>query len=106
MAVETGDEPWHPVRSIYLALPEERVQEHVTSRSTGLADAAFVSEAGLLIAEADDGGEIAMAIQPIEAEKTALHLSTTIADPEARVALARKLLRLRNDLEGLCGRGS
>ena len=106
MAAETGAQPWYPVRSIYLSLFEEVVQEHVTSRPTGLADAAFVLEAGLLIAEAGDDSEIALAIQPIGAGKTALHLSTTTADPDARVMQARKMLRLRNDLERLCGRGS
>ena len=106
MAAETGGQAWYPVRSIYLALSDEVVQEHVTSRPTGLADAAFVLEAGLLIAKADDDSEIALAIQPVEAGKTALHLSTTAADPGARVMQARKMLRLRNDLERLCGRGS
>lgn len=98
---ETGEKPWYPVRSIYLALSVEVVREHVTSRPTGFADAPFVIEAGLLIAQAGDGHEMALAIQPVETRKTALHLSTTVADPEARVALAKWLLRLRNDLERL-----
>jgi nitrite reductase/ring-hydroxylating ferredoxin subunit len=106
MAAYVEDQPWYPVRSIFLALSEEVVREQVTSSSTGLSDAAFAVEAGLMIAKAGNGGEVALAIQPIETEKTALHLSTTMADPEARVSLARKLLRLRNDLERLCRRRS
>jgi nitrite reductase/ring-hydroxylating ferredoxin subunit len=101
MAAKAGDKSWYPVRSIYLAMPEEIVRDHVMTRPTGLADTAFVSEAGLLIAEAGNGDEMALAIQPVEDEKTGLHLSTTVADPEARLMLAKKLLRLRNDLEHL-----
>ena len=70
---------------------------------TGLTESSFASEASLLVAEVAEGDEIALAIQPIDSEKTALHLSTTIADPEARLKLAKKLLRLRTDLESLGG---
>ncbi len=105
MDVEADNIAWYPVRSIYLALSEETVREHVASQPTGLTDAAFVSENELLIAEAEDGDEIVLAIQPVEAGKTGLHLSTTTADPETRVRQARKMLRLRNDLERLCERG-
>ncbi|MEM8948223.1 MAG: Rieske (2Fe-2S) protein [Pseudomonadota bacterium] len=103
MAETADDRSWFAVRSIFLDLSEKAVRERVTSAPTGLADAAFTDAAGLLVAKVADGDEIALAIQPIEAEKTALHLSTTIADPEARMNLARRLLRLRQDLESLGG---
>lgn len=101
MTAETGGGPWYPVRSIYLAISKEVVRDHVMARTTDLTDTAFTPEAGLLIARAGNGDEMALAIQPAEAEKTALHLSTTVRDPKARVMLAKKLLRLRNDLERL-----
>ena len=95
MAAEVGDRLWYPVRSIFLAVPEAIVRDYVTKMPTSLADKAFAFEAGLSIARDGNDNEIALAIQPVEAEKTALHLSTTMADPKARLVLARKLLRLR-----------
>ena len=100
-AMTAPDQPWFPVRSIFVPLPADRVWRHMTSERLRLGGGALASEHGLLIGEVGDGDKLALAIQPVESRKTGLHLSTTMADPEARLSLARNLLRLRNDLERL-----
>lgn len=106
MTASAPDQRWFPVRSMFVPLTADRVWQHMTSEQARLGGAALTLEHGLLIGEVGEGDKLALAIQPVESEKTGLHLSTTMANPESRVSLARNLLRLRNDLERLCGRGA
>ena len=92
----TPDAPldsWYPVRSLFVDCDAHTVAGLVTA-SKPLVDAPFILEGAVFLAE-HRGGRVALAIQSRAARKSALHLTTTIADPDQRVVLARRLVALR-----------
>ncbi|MEO1250304.1 MAG: Rieske 2Fe-2S domain-containing protein [Pseudomonadota bacterium] len=101
-APEAPEGNWQAVRSVAIGLGAEAVAGRLTE--DGLAGAAVEALAeGLYRAELDGQGTALIALQPISAAKTALHLSFCASSGgkavQARLGLARALVDLRTALE-------
>jgi len=83
--------PWYGVRSIFVDLPEAAVQAHLPDISDWHSD-------GALLFGAFQDAKLALAVQPVGARETALHLTTSTENPEARAALAQALVAYRTTL--------
>lgn len=89
---------WMPVRSIFAAVALEKAVAHLASDGNAFGVAAARDDAGCYTLTAD-GTQIAFAVQPVDAGRTAIHITSRGADVARRQALARLAIRLRRELE-------
>ena len=95
-----GDPPgqtWYAVRSVFVDRDQESVAAAVTAAGALVADG-FAPDGPVLVA-AEGDARVAVAIRPAGPGQTAVHLTTTCADADTRLALARKLTALRVTLD-------
>lgn len=104
------DDGWQPVRSLFVDQPLEKVRAFLADdnnpfgspgKANGKAAPGNGSGAGLrdcLEVETDTFGDLVFALQPVDAEKTAIHVAGK-GDTVDRPALAARLVRLRRAIE-------
>ena len=95
------DEGWHPIRSLYISRPARQTCDAISAALSGWGNAKTLGD-GIVTANLGQDTELLVAIQPVDAETTGIHavakgaLSSTV---DGRRDLARKLERLRNEIE-------
>lgn len=90
---------WSAVRSIYLPLGIEAVRDWLSTDGHGLGRAAEPGMNGCHEFRDPDLGRVCLALQPVETDKTAIHVVCDTPDPAARMALARRIVRMRRQLD-------
>lgn len=90
---------WRSVRSVFVAASVEAVRSYLGRTGNALGGAAGQGSLALCVVDAGATGKIACALQPIEAERTAIHISSTIEDVAARQQVALRATRMRRELE-------
>ncbi len=96
---EATEEGWHAVRSIYPRVAMDSVRSRLVGGET-VFGGPLVEAAHLRFdAHTAQAGRVSLALQPVGESVTAVHVACESADPEARLALARRVVRLRRELE-------
>lgn len=96
-----ADDGWTPVRSLYVRRSHEAVAEGVGALGRDAGEEVESGEGVALVRRAD-GMSLMMAFQPVDKERTGIHAvarGDRAAAPQARLALAVEMERLRDALE-------
>ena len=96
------EEDWQPVRTLYVRGSADAVREGLRrfDHGDGLGVEAGGTEAVILRSAA--GPQLMFAVQPVDAGRTGLHVvvrGEEASDPRARLAMAKRLERLRGVIE-------
>lgn len=97
----SGDdaEGWHAVRSIYLPLSEGAVHDYLMAPDNLFGAAAGRGAQDSYEFSTVEAGRVILALQRISPDKTAVHVTCDSADPSARIAMARRIVRMRRELD-------
>ncbi|MDF2371534.1 MAG: Rieske (2Fe-2S) protein [Rhizobiaceae bacterium] len=92
---------WMPVRSVYLNVPEKRVREYILAGQGTLGPGFTQTEFDNYESGPDAGDRTAIAIQPIDDNHCAIHVTRSGRDTDiyASLKLARRLVRARREIE-------
>ncbi len=88
-----GDGPWHGVRTVFVDLPADRVRDALPE----ISDAGWTARDELFVGRRRDHA-VSLGVQPVSDACTAVHVTTTNPDRDARVAIARDLVAYRRGL--------
>ncbi len=94
-----SQEEWLPVRSVFVAVPMDRVATYLGAKDNVFGAVATADGLGCHRLALADGAQITVALQPVGAEKAAVHLTSRGADADLRRTLARYAVRMRRILE-------
>ena len=94
------DEGWVPVRSLYAGGSVAQVEAAVEAFDFGVPSTVRLRHASGLLLDVGSGLEMLFAIQPVNAERTALHAAARGEKAlAARADLAKRMQRLRDEIE-------
>lgn len=93
------EDGWRAVRSIFAAVPLAQAAAYLESATNVFGGPAIKDGSGFWVLGVADGIEITFALQPIEAGRTAIHITCRGADDVRRQALALTAVRMRRELE-------
>lgn len=94
------DEGWEPVRSLFVQAPAAAVLTALRACDLGAGAPVRMLAENVAEAELDAGLRVLFAVQAMDGTRTALHaVAKGLRDADGRAALARRLERLRGDIE-------
>lgn len=100
------EEGWTPVRSVYIKRSADAVTEGIKALKNSDGGEVEAGD-GIVIVRQPDGVSLMMAVQPVDAQRTGLHVVASgdgIGEPQGRLALAARMEALRGAIEAGSGR--
>ena len=94
-----AEDDWLPVRSIFAAATADRIDAYLGKAGNTFGAAFRKDDTGGYVLTADAIPEVVVALQPLDAERTGIHVACRGADADGRRVLARKAIRMRRELE-------
>jgi len=94
------DEGWEPVRSLFVQAPVAAVLAALLASDLGEGAAVRMRAENVAEAETGSGLRVLFAVQAMDGARTAVHaVAKGLGGTDGRAALARRLERLRGDIE-------
>ncbi len=95
-----ADEPgWYSVRSIFVAVDVAMIRQYLGKADNALGAPARMVDLDLYEMDASAVGRVSLALQPIDAGRTAIHITSNAANADQRQQFARQAVRMRRELE-------